>query len=69
MYIVTAKEMYDIDHYTMQEIGIDGKLLMENAGRAICGKMKAIIRKKTELSCLLVLVIMAETALLSQERF
>nr|WP_245301686.1 NAD(P)H-hydrate epimerase [Virgibacillus natechei] len=33
----------------MQEIGIDGKLLMENAGRAICGKMKAIIRKENRI--------------------
>ncbi|UJL47042.1 NAD(P)H-hydrate dehydratase [Virgibacillus sp. NKC19-16] len=45
MYIVTAKEMYDIDHYTMQEIGMDGKLLMENAGRAICARMDAGLSK------------------------
>ena len=40
MYIVTAKEMYDIDHYTMHELGVEGKLLMENAGRAICMKLE-----------------------------
>ncbi|MBP1950649.1 NAD(P)H-hydrate dehydratase [Virgibacillus litoralis] len=45
MFIVTANEMYDIDRYTMNEIGMDGKLLMENAGRAISGKIESIIEK------------------------
>lgn len=35
MFIVTAKEMYDIDRYTIEEIGLPGKLLMENAGREV----------------------------------
>ena len=35
MFIVTAKEMYDIDRHTMEEIGLPGHLLMENAGREI----------------------------------
>jgi len=52
VYIVTAKEMYDVDHYTMQEIGIDGKILMENAGRAISEKMEGILDKQ---SCIAVL--------------
>lgn len=43
MYIVTAKEMYDIDRYTMQKIGIDGKLLMENAGRGVCEKLETTL--------------------------
>ncbi|MDY0406902.1 NAD(P)H-hydrate dehydratase [Virgibacillus sp. 179-BFC.A HS] len=38
MFIVTAKEMYDIDHCTMQKIGF-GKLLMENAGREVARKI------------------------------
>ncbi|MGJ9459409.1 hypothetical protein [Oceanobacillus sp. CF4.6] len=38
MYIVTAKEMYDIDYYTMHEFGFDGRLLMGNAGRAVSVK-------------------------------
>ncbi|RKQ30926.1 NAD(P)H-hydrate dehydratase [Oceanobacillus halophilus] len=42
MNIVTAKEMYDIDHYTIREIGMDGKLLMENAGRAVSEKVKQL---------------------------
>lgn len=45
MYIVTAKEMYGIDRYTTEEIGMDGKLLMENAGRAISRKIKSKIGK------------------------
>ncbi|GAB3045330.1 NAD(P)H-hydrate dehydratase [Virgibacillus ainsalahensis] len=52
MYIVTAKEMYDIDHYTMQEIGLDGKILMENAGRSICQKVEAIIGEKRTITIL-----------------
>lgn len=35
MFIVTAKEMYDIDRHTMKEIGLPGHVLMENAGREI----------------------------------
>ena len=45
MYIVTAKEMYDIDRYTMQEIGIEGKLLMENAGREVCNKLETTLEE------------------------
>ncbi|MBY7142385.1 NAD(P)H-hydrate dehydratase [Virgibacillus sp. NKC19-3] len=52
MYIVTAKEMYDIDHYTMQEIGMDGKLLMENAGRAICERIEASLNKGNRITVL-----------------
>jgi len=44
MFIVTAKEMYDIDHYTMEKIGLEGKILMENAGRAVAEKMKRMIQ-------------------------
>lgn len=42
MYIVTAKEMYDADHYTMEKIGLDGKLLMENAGREVSRKIAEV---------------------------
>ncbi|WP_156290222.1 NAD(P)H-hydrate dehydratase [Oceanobacillus salinisoli] len=53
MDIVTAKEMYGIDHYTMREIGIEGKLLMENAGRAVSEKIKQVIGKKDRISVLI----------------
>ncbi|MFC0302322.1 NAD(P)H-hydrate dehydratase [Virgibacillus soli] len=49
MFIVTAKEMYDIDHYTMQTIGY-GNLLMENAGRAVAEKITKIISKEEPIS-------------------
>lgn len=38
MFIVTADEMYAIDHYTKDAIGFNN-LLMENAGRAVCEKL------------------------------
>lgn len=53
MFIVTAKEMYDVDRYTMEKIGYDGKLLMENAGRGIAEKMKSILSKHDQI-CILV---------------
>ena len=33
MRIVTGEEMTKIDQYAIDEIGLDGKILMENAGR------------------------------------
>ncbi|WP_102349561.1 NAD(P)H-hydrate dehydratase [Bacillus sp. Marseille-P3661] len=38
MQIVTANELYEIDRFTMNEIGIPGILLMENAGQAFTRK-------------------------------
>ncbi|WP_077324385.1 bifunctional ADP-dependent NAD(P)H-hydrate dehydratase/NAD(P)H-hydrate epimerase [Virgibacillus siamensis] len=52
MYIVTAKEMYGIDQYTTEEIGMEGKLLMENAGRAISEK----IESKAEMTDLIMVI-------------
>jgi ADP-dependent NAD(P)H-hydrate dehydratase / NAD(P)H-hydrate epimerase len=43
VYIVTAKEMYEVDRYAMEDIGISGSILMESAGRAIAEKMKPLI--------------------------
>ncbi|GGJ90843.1 bifunctional NAD(P)H-hydrate repair enzyme Nnr [Lentibacillus kapialis] len=45
MYIVTAEEMYGMDHGAIHDIGIDGRMLMENAGRAMADKMEECIRK------------------------
>lgn len=53
MVIVTAKEMYDVDCYTMEWVGYSGKLLMENAGRGIAEKMKSILSKHDQI-CILV---------------
>src|SRR5699024_11010693 len=40
--------MYDIDHYTIEKVGIDGKLLMENAGREIARKVEAKVNEATD---------------------
>lgn len=45
MFIAAAKEMYDIDHYTMEELGLEGKILMENAGRAVAERLKSMIKR------------------------
>ncbi|MFC4559901.1 NAD(P)H-hydrate dehydratase [Virgibacillus kekensis] len=42
MYIVTADEMYDIDRFTMEQVGLDGKMLMENAGRAVAERIESL---------------------------
>ncbi|WP_330949400.1 NAD(P)H-hydrate dehydratase [Virgibacillus sp. MG-45] len=51
MYIVTAKEMYEIDHYTMHEIGY-GNLLMENAGRAVAERIILKVKKTDSIGVL-----------------
>ena len=33
MFLVTAKEMQDMDRTTIESFGIPGRVLMENAGR------------------------------------
>ncbi|SDK31089.1 NAD(P)H-hydrate dehydratase [Sediminibacillus albus] len=40
MHIVTAKEMYEADCYAIEKTGMEGKLLMENAGRAAAAKVE-----------------------------
>lgn len=44
MYIVTATEMYELDRLAMEEKGLDGKILMENAGQAVAKKIKSHIK-------------------------
>ncbi|WP_411843149.1 NAD(P)H-hydrate dehydratase [Salinicoccus sp. HZC-1] len=39
MRVVTGEEMKNVDQYTMDHIGIDGKILMENAGRAAAKRL------------------------------
>lgn len=43
MQVVTANEMYEIDRFTMNEIGLPGVLLMENAGHAFVQKALAYL--------------------------
>src|SRR5699024_10808409 len=37
--------MYDMDHGAIHDIGIDGRVLMENAGRAMADRIETRIRK------------------------
>lgn len=53
MFIVTAKEMYDIDHFTMKEIGLSGKLLMENAGREIFQRITTLVKRSDVITVLI----------------
>ncbi|MGP4039902.1 NAD(P)H-hydrate dehydratase [Gracilibacillus sp. D59] len=39
MYIVTAEEMYEIDRYAIEKGGIEGKILMENAGSQVAQRI------------------------------
>ncbi len=52
MFIVTAEEMYGIDRETMGSIGVDGKILMENAGREVSREIKKRITKKDVITVL-----------------
>ena len=55
MYLVTAEEMREMDRRTMEEFGIPGRVLMENAGRGatdiLCSHVKDITRKKVAIVC------------------
>ncbi|SEN38840.1 NAD(P)H-hydrate dehydratase [Lihuaxuella thermophila] len=39
MYLVTAKEMRDLDRYTIVQTGLPGVVLMENAGKAVADEV------------------------------
>ncbi len=39
MYIVTAEEMYEIDRYAIEKGGIEGKILMDNAGSQVAQRI------------------------------
>ncbi|UOQ49130.1 NAD(P)H-hydrate dehydratase [Gracilibacillus caseinilyticus] len=49
MYIVTAEEMYEIDRYAIEKGGIEGKILMENAGSQVAQQISQTFteREKT----------------------
>lgn len=52
MHIVTGDEMYAIDRKTMEEVGLPGLLLMENAGQAVVRKLEERIGKDDEITVL-----------------
>ena len=43
MYLLSRQEMYDCDRYTIREMGIPGKELMENAGRGSAEYLRDIL--------------------------
>ncbi|WP_458415006.1 NAD(P)H-hydrate dehydratase [Schinkia sp. CFF1] len=53
MQVVTANEMYEIDRFTMGEIGLPGVLLMENAGHAFVQKALDYLDKGQRIAILI----------------
>ncbi|MBM7571083.1 NAD(P)H-hydrate dehydratase [Aquibacillus albus] len=49
MHIVTANEMYEMDRVAMEKGGIDGRILMENAGRSITESMIPLLAKNSRI--------------------
>ena len=44
--LVSAAEMRALDRYTIDELGVDGQLLMESAGRAVVDVVLALLRER-----------------------
>lgn len=40
MFLLTAQEIRDFDHFTIKHVGLPGVVLMENAGRAVANEIK-----------------------------
>lgn len=53
MHIVTGDEMNEIDRCTMNEIGLNGEMLMENAGRAVAGKLCKQLKKEDRVAVMI----------------
>ena len=51
--VVTANEMYEIDRFTMGEIGLPGVLLMENAGQAFVQKALNYLNQSQKIAVLI----------------
>ncbi len=51
--IVSGEEMYEADRFAMEEIGISGVMLMENAGKALFEAMKSRIQKEERVAVLI----------------
>lgn len=52
MRIVSGEEMYEADRFAMEEIGIDGAMLMENAGKSLFEAMKSKLHKNERIALL-----------------
>ncbi|WP_273853800.1 NAD(P)H-hydrate dehydratase [Guptibacillus spartinae] len=53
MRIVSGEEMYEADRFAMEEIGIAGAMLMENAGKSLFEAMKSKLRKNERIALLI----------------
>ncbi|WP_374724678.1 NAD(P)H-hydrate dehydratase [Calidifontibacillus erzurumensis] len=53
MQVVTASEMYEIDRFTMEEIGLSGIMLMENAGQAFVQKALPYLHNDQKIAILI----------------
>lgn len=52
MYYLTKEQMYAVDHYTIEKIGIPDATLMENAGQAITRELMQIISPDQKIAIL-----------------
>ncbi|TCP23821.1 NAD(P)H-hydrate epimerase [Scopulibacillus darangshiensis] len=53
MHIVSREEMQAIDHYAIETIGLQGAILMENAGRAIFQKLLPLLKKEDRIGVII----------------
>lgn len=53
MRIVSGEEMYEADRFAMEEIGISGAMLMENAGKTLFEAMKNKLKMKERIAVLI----------------
>lgn len=51
--IVTAEEMYTIDRYTMEKMGLTGPMLMENAGQSLVFHMLPYFEKNERIAVMI----------------
>ncbi|MCY8231256.1 hypothetical protein [Priestia endophytica] len=64
MRIFSKDEMYNIDQETIEKIGLNNGMLMENAGQAVAREIESRIKKMIRLLSLLERGIMGEMELL-----
>lgn len=53
MHIVSREEMYAVDQYTIEKIGISGNMLMENAGNAIFHHLTNHLKKSDRIGVMI----------------
>ncbi|WLR51052.1 NAD(P)H-hydrate dehydratase [Bacillus tianshenii] len=53
MHVVTAHEMYQMDRLTIEQVGLPGIALMENAGRAVSDVIERVVGKEKRIVVLI----------------